>query len=153
MSNRQRTARSAEKARPGAPEEARAATKVKLRPGKPNPASASTAPSSSGPTTDAKPAVAKVNSKGVAPKGADSKGAAPKGVVSKDGPAAEPSKPRPRRTAKPTRMKIVWEICSGTGEVVKTYPYAEKAAAEAELLRLSNIKREHVLRNTKVPMD
>jgi uncharacterized protein YcnI len=65
----------------------------------------------------------------------------------------EVAKPRAKRVAKPTRMKIVWEICSGNGEVVKTYPYAEKAAAEAELLRLSNAKREHVLRNTKVPME
>ena len=68
--------------------------------------------------------------------------------------AKESDVARPKRAAKaPPRMKIVWEVCSGTGNVAKTFPYAEKAAAEAEVSRLSKAGREHVLRATKIPMD
>ena len=61
---------------------------------------------------------------------------------------------RPKRAAKaPARVKIVWEVCTGTGTVAKTFPYPEKAAAEAELARLTKSGRTHILRATKVPME
>jgi hypothetical protein len=63
--------------------------------------------------------------------------------------------PRPKRAPKaPIRMKVVWEICGGTGKVIRTYPYAEKAAAEAETDSLNrSTGNTHVLRPTKVPME
>lgn len=132
MSNRERIARAAAEAQAAAVErEQKKALKSSQ--------AALTAKSDSGKAGSAKPG----SSKSVSSKSVPSKAAAKPG---------EPAKPRPKRIPKPTRMKIVWEICSGSGEVVKTFPYSEKAAAEAELVRLSNTKREHVLRNTKVPM-
>jgi hypothetical protein len=127
MSNRERIARAAAEAQAAAVErEQKKALKSSQ--------AALTARSDAGKAGSAKPGTSK---------------SVPSKAAAKPG---EPAKPRPKRVPKPTRMKIVWEICSGSGEVVKTFPYSEKAAAEAELVRLSNTKREHVLRNTKVPM-
>jgi hypothetical protein len=72
--------------------------------------------------------------------------------------AKKPERPaaaaRPRRSATaPVRMKVVWEICTGSGAVVKTFGYAEKNEAEAELAKLTKAGRTHVLRPTKVPME
>jgi hypothetical protein len=67
----------------------------------------------------------------------------------------EPGATRPKRAPKaPPRMKVVWEVCSAAGKVIKTFPYADKQAAEAatEALRTST-GHTHVLRPTKVPMD
>jgi hypothetical protein len=51
-------------------------------------------------------------------------------------------------------MKIVWEVCSGAGKVIRTYPYPEKAAAEAETEALSRSSgHTHILRPTKVAME
>jgi hypothetical protein len=69
--------------------------------------------------------------------------------------AKEPGATRPKRAPKaPPRMKVVWEVCSAAGKVIKTFPYADKQAAEAatEALRTST-GHTHVLRPTKVPMD
>ncbi len=61
---------------------------------------------------------------------------------------------RPKRVAKPIRVKIVWEICSSTGAVVKTFAYPDKAEAELETAALSkSTGRAHALRATKVPME
>ena len=54
----------------------------------------------------------------------------------------------------PARMKIVWEVCSATGKVIRTFPYAEKAAAEAETQELMrSTGNTHLLRPTKVAME
>jgi len=54
----------------------------------------------------------------------------------------------------PVRMKIVWEVCNATGKVIRTFPYAEKAAAEAETQELMrSTGNTHLLRPTKVAMD
>jgi hypothetical protein len=51
-------------------------------------------------------------------------------------------------------MKVVWEVCSGSGKTVQTFPYPDKAAAEARTKALTrSTGRAHVLRETKVPMD
>src|SRR5688572_1360444 len=137
MSNRERIARAAEEARAAAVEKAQKKAE-KL-------ASSNRAASNQ--------SVGISSSKAPSAKAPPSKTLSAKASSKTSTPKTEGAKPRAKRVAKPTRMKIVWEICSGNGEVVKTYPYAEKAAAEAELQRLSNTKREHVLRNTKVPME
>ncbi len=58
------------------------------------------------------------------------------------------------RAAKPVRMKVVWEVCNANGKAIKTFPYAEKAAGEAETRGLTkSTGHAHTLRATKVPMD
>jgi len=61
--------------------------------------------------------------------------------------------PRPS-LPRSVRMKIVWEVCSGTGKTVKTFQYADKASAEAQTKALTrSTGRAHVLRQARVPMD
>ena len=72
--------------------------------------------------------------------------------------AKKSAKPAPaarsKRAVKAVRMKIVWEVCSSSGTVVKTFPYADKAAAESLVQELTKSKeRVHELRATKVPME
>jgi hypothetical protein len=68
--------------------------------------------------------------------------------------AREADGTRPKRAPKPPpRVKIVWEVCTGGGTVVKTFAYPDKAAAENEIARLAKAGRSHVLRATKVPME
>jgi hypothetical protein len=66
----------------------------------------------------------------------------------------KPAAPRAKRVVAPVRMKIVWDVCSSTGAKVKTFGYADKAAAEASVDALSkSTGRSHVLRANKVPME
>jgi hypothetical protein len=58
----------------------------------------------------------------------------------------------PAKAAAPGRMKIVWAVCAVNGTVVKTFPYPEKARAEAEVARLS-AEAPHHLRAEKVPLE
>ena len=61
---------------------------------------------------------------------------------------------RSKPPVKPLRVKVVWEVCSGTGKVVKTFPYPDKAVAEAQTKALTrSTGRAHTLRATKVPME
>ena len=58
------------------------------------------------------------------------------------------------RAVNPTRMKVIWEVCSGSGKTVKSFPYSDKAAAESAARALTtSTGRTHVLRATKVPME
>jgi hypothetical protein len=58
------------------------------------------------------------------------------------------------RAPKNVRMKVIWEVCDGTGKAMKAFPYPDKAEAEAEVeARTRSTGRTHVLRPTKVPMD
>ena len=69
-------------------------------------------------------------------------------------PTKKPTKSRSQLPATRVRMKVVWEVCSGTGTVVKTFPYPEKAAAEAKIKALTiSTRRAHMLRAAKVPME
>jgi len=68
------------------------------------------------------------------------------------------TKEPPRSRSKPpviaVRVKVVWEVCSGTGKIVKTFAYPDKAAAEAQTKALTwSSGRAHMLRATKVPME
>ena len=61
---------------------------------------------------------------------------------------------RSKRVVPPVRMKIIWEVCNGAGAPVASFPYPDKAAAEAETQTLiRSTGRTHVLRPTKVPME
>lgn len=65
-----------------------------------------------------------------------------------------PAKSGAKRTAKPVRMKIVWDVCNDAGKAVRSFSYPDKAAAEAATEALSQSSgRTHVLRPTKVPME
>ena len=66
--------------------------------------------------------------------------------------AAKPAS-RAKRTKAPERVKIVWNVCTGGGEVLETFPYSEKAAAEALLAKLSRSGRTVVLKPNKVPLE
>jgi hypothetical protein len=61
---------------------------------------------------------------------------------------------RPKRGAAPTRMKIVWEVASGSGKTIETFAYPDKAAAEAKATALTrSTDRTHSVRAAKVPME
>lgn len=61
---------------------------------------------------------------------------------------------RPKRVAAPTRMKIVWDVGGTGGTKVKTFPYAEKAAAEAAAAALTkSTGRTQKIRESRVPME
>jgi hypothetical protein len=69
-----------------------------------------------------------------------------------------PKEPKSRKksavAASPGRMKIVWAVCALNGSIVKTFPYPEKARAEAEVARLTAEKQSaHHLRAEKVPFE
>ena len=58
------------------------------------------------------------------------------------------------RRSKDVRMKVIWEVCDGTGKVIKSFPYPQKEQAEEEAqARSRSSGRTHILRPTKVPMD
>ena len=65
------------------------------------------------------------------------------------------SKPSAGKRSKPAvRMKIVWEVCNSNGKVLKTFPYPDKADAEAAVDALKkSTGSEHTLQATKVPME
>lgn len=68
--------------------------------------------------------------------------------------AKEPASARaPRAPKPPARVKLVWEICTANGKSVKVFAYPDKAAAEAELAKLSAASGTYLLRATKVPME
>jgi hypothetical protein len=68
--------------------------------------------------------------------------------------AASPPKKRvskPREPKPPVRMKIMWQVGEpGSATVGKTFPYADRAAADAEAARLG---RHNMVKPIKVPME
>lgn len=55
---------------------------------------------------------------------------------------------------KSTRLKVVWVIFDDRFKEVRTFPYAEKAAAEAKAAQLTEKSgKEHVVNPIKVPVD
>jgi len=59
-----------------------------------------------------------------------------------------------KRPAPQVRMKVVWEVRNTAGKVAKSFPYPEKARAEAEVeARTRSTGVSHILRPTQVPMD
>ena len=71
--------------------------------------------------------------------------AAAKAAAPKTKRVSKPREPKP-----PQRMKIVWGVGEPGGASSKVYPYAEKAAAEAEAQRLG---KGHIVKPLKVPME
>jgi hypothetical protein len=72
-------------------------------------------------------------------------------IAAKEKAAKKSAKKRPDPAA---RMKVIWEVCDGTGKVIEAFPYPDKAQAEAEVeARTRSTGRSHILRPTKVPMD
>lgn len=71
--------------------------------------------------------------------------------------AAAPGAPKRTRSSasdEPTRLKAVWAVKDGAGEIVATYPYAFRAAAEAEAGRLKAAQnRDYIVCPHKVPFD
>ena len=68
--------------------------------------------------------------------------------------AASPRRPRSSATSEPARLKAVWAVKDGAGEIVATYPYAFKAAAEAEAARLKTTdQRDYIVCPHRVPFD
>ena len=66
----------------------------------------------------------------------------------------KPAQESKKSSSKTFRVKVVWEVCSGTGKILKTFPYPDKAAAEAQTKALTwSTGRAHTLRATKVPME
>ncbi|HET6202993.1 MAG TPA: hypothetical protein VFI25_09360 [Planctomycetota bacterium] len=66
----------------------------------------------------------------------------------------KPTGSRTGRAKEPVRMKIVWEVCNTAGTPVKSFPYPDKAEAEAHTETLTrSTGRTHILRPTKVPME
>ena len=66
----------------------------------------------------------------------------------------KPATVRAKRPVASVRVKIVWEIWNVNGTTVKSFPYANKAEAEAMTHALTrSTGRTHILRPTKVPMD
>jgi hypothetical protein len=62
--------------------------------------------------------------------------------------------PKRSRSSGPARLKAVWAVKDGAGEIVATYPYAFKAAAEAEADRLKAAEqRDYIVCPHKVPFD
>ena len=55
-----------------------------------------------------------------------------------------------REPAAPVRLKIVWQVAEPGAAAGKIYPFAEKAAAEAEAARLG---RNNMVKALKVPME
>ncbi|QDV34192.1 hypothetical protein [Tautonia plasticadhaerens] len=69
----------------------------------------------------------------------------------------QPPKPEPEGRRTPLsqpRMKVVWAVCDIGGRPVATFPYAEKAAAEAHAAQLKAKKKaEFFLRSIKEPIE
>ncbi|CAN5916197.1 hypothetical protein BH23PLA1_BH23PLA1_16510 [soil metagenome] len=81
-------------------------------------------------------------------------------LVEKMGPHEQnkrDSSPAAERRAKPVaapRMRVVWAVCDIGGRTVATFPYPEKAAAEARAADLkAKGKGNHFVRSIKEPLD
>ena len=68
-------------------------------------------------------------------------------------PRAEPTDRRPKPT--PTaRMRVVWAVCDIGGRTVATFPYPDRAGADALAAALkAKGKGNHFVRSLKEPMD
>jgi hypothetical protein len=76
-------------------------------------------------------------------------------LKAKEKPPPKEPKAKAGAAPRPTgRLKIVWAVCAVNGSIVKTFPYPQKASAEAEVKRLTEeTQATHHLRAEKVPFD
>jgi hypothetical protein len=67
---------------------------------------------------------------------------------------AKPAERAPRRSSRaPVAMKIVWRVLNATGREVAVFPYPERAAADAQALKLTNKSGVvHFVEAGKVPL-
>jgi hypothetical protein len=80
--------------------------------------------------------------------------AAEEKAAKKAAKAGKPGKASSKKPAAHARIKIVWDVCGPAGTAIKTFPYAEKAAAEADAAaRTRSSGRTHVVRGSRVPME
>ena len=67
--------------------------------------------------------------------------------------AAAPRAPRASRARAPklpVRMKVVWTVCEPGGPALATFPYPERAAADADAARRG---KNCLVKPVKVPME
>ena len=63
-------------------------------------------------------------------------------------------KARTKKVVVAARMKVVWEVCGGSGVALKAFPYSEKAGADADAAaRTNSTGKQHSVRASKVPME
>ncbi len=76
-------------------------------------------------------------------------------VKKKKAPAKVKAKAKPRtRTAKVTRMRVVWGVFNNSNQCVASYPYPQKAEAEAHAVKLTADKRNtHFVQPVKEAME
>ena len=67
---------------------------------------------------------------------------------------AKPAKPKRTRTAKVTRMRVVWGVFNNSHQCVATYEYPRRAEADQHAARLMTDKRSiHFVQPVKEPME
>ena len=85
---------------------------------------------------------------------AEEKAKAEKKAEKKTPKARAPRAEKKTEKEKSTRLKVVWVIFDDRFKEVRTFPYAEKAAAEAKAAQLTEKSgKEHVVNPIKVPVD
>ena len=88
---------------------------------------------------------------------AEAEAAEAMGIKDQTTPAARPRpKSEAERRPKPapaTRMRVVWAVCDVGGRTVSTFDYADKAEAEALVIKLkAQGKGMHFVRSVKEPI-
>lgn len=63
---------------------------------------------------------------------------------------ATPRASRARAPKPPVRLKVVWTVCEPGGPALATFPYAERAAADADAARRG---KGCLVKPIKVPME
>jgi hypothetical protein len=64
--------------------------------------------------------------------------------------AAAPRASRARQPKPPVRLKVVWTVCEPGGPALATFPYPERAAADADAARRG---KGCLVKPIKVPME
>ncbi len=73
--------------------------------------------------------------------------------VKKKKPVKAPAKPR-ARASKQVRMKVVWGVFNNSNQMVESYPYPQKADADAKAAKLmADKKATHFVQPVKQPLE
>jgi hypothetical protein len=87
---------------------------------------------------------------------AEAEAAEARGLPVDTRPSKRPSEAQPARETprNQPRLRVVWTVCDAGGRTVATFPYAEKAQAEARAAALEEKGRgTHFVRTEKQPMN
>ena len=88
-----------------------------------------------------------------AEKAAEEREKTEKKAAKKKAPAKKRKTTR-KKAAVSVRMKLVWAVCQANGTIVETFPYPEKAEAQATAERMSAKGRaDFIVKPEKVPME